>query len=237
MNSDAIGALIFDVFGTVVDWRSSIIGEGQALGERLGVEADWEAFADAWRGRYQPSMETVRSGERPWMKLDELHMESLRVLLEEFAIHGLSEDDVDHFNRAWHRLAPWPDSVPGLTRLRRNYPLATCSNGNVALLMNMARNAGLPWDAILGAEPARAYKPLPEAYLRTADFLGVAPSRVMLVAAHNDDLLAARSNGLRTAFVARPTEYGPRQSVDQRAEHDFDYVATSMEDLADQLGC
>jgi 2-haloacid dehalogenase len=182
-------------------------------------------------------METVRTGKRPWTRLDDLHMESLRALLDEFSITGLSEAEIDHFNRAWHRLEPWPDSVPGLTRLHRRYPLAPCSNGNVALLMNMARHAGLPWDAILGAEPARAYKPLPEAYLRTSDFLGLPPTRVMLVAAHNDDLMAARSNGLRTAFVARPTEYGPTQSTDLRAEHDFDYVASSMEDLADRLGC
>lgn len=234
---DDIGALVFDVFGTVVDWRSSIIAEGRALGERLGVDADWEAFADAWRGRYQPSMETVRSGKRAWMKLDDLHRESLVELLDEFSIGGLDAAGIDHFNRAWHRLAPWPDSVAGLVRLRRRYPLATCSNGNVALLMNMARHSGLPWDAILGAEPARAYKPLPEAYLRTADFLGEPPQRVMLVAAHNDDLLAARSNGLRTAFIARPTEYGPGQVVDFRAEHDFDFIASDMEDLASQLGC
>jgi 2-haloacid dehalogenase len=232
-----VGALVFDVFGTVVDWRGSIIREGRALGARLGVEVDWEAFADAWRARYQPSMQRVRSGERPWAKLDELHRESLVDLLHAFGIDGLGEQAIDEFNRAWHRLAAWPDSVPGLQRLRRRYPLATCSNGNVALLMHMARNAGLPWDAILGAEPARAYKPLPEAYLRTADFLGLPPQRVMLVAAHNDDLLAARRQGLRTAFVVRPTEHGPQQSRDLRAEHDFDLVASSMQDLADQLDC
>jgi 2-haloacid dehalogenase len=232
-----VGALVFDVFGTVVDWRGSIIRDGRALGARLGVQVDWEAFADAWRARYQPSMQRVRSGERPWVKLDDLHRESLVELLHVFGIEGLGEQAIDEFNRAWHRLAPWPDSVPGLQRLRRQYPLATCSNGNVALLMHMARNAGLPWDAILGAEPARAYKPLPEAYLRTADFLGLPPQRVMLVAAHNDDLVAAGRQGLRTAFVVRPSEHGPRQSRDLRAEHDFDLVASSMEDLADQLNC
>jgi 2-haloacid dehalogenase len=230
-----VQALVFDVFGTVVDWRSSITDEGQAFGDRLGVSADWASFADAWRGRYQPSMEAVRSAKRAWAKLDDLHRESLVELLDEFSIHGIGETDIDHFNRAWHRLRPWPDSVPGLTRLRTRFPLATCSNGNVALLMNMARNAGLPWDAILGAEPARAYKPLPEVYLRTADFLGFEPQQVMLVAAHNDDLMSAAAQGLRTAFIARPHEYGPNQSIDLRAEHEFDYVASSMEDLADQL--
>lgn len=237
MANPDVAALVFDVFGTVVDWRGSIIREGHALGARLGLDVDWEAFADAWRGRYQPSMQRVRSGERAWVKLDDLHRESLVELLQVFAIEGLGEHDIDEFNRAWHRLTPWPDSVAGLQRLRRRFPLATCSNGNVALLMHMARNAGLPWDAILGAEPARAYKPLPEAYLRTADFLGLPPQRVMLVAAHNDDLVAARSQGLRTAFVVRPTEYGPQQERDLRAEHDFDFVAASMEDLAGQLGC
>ena len=230
-----IKALVFDVFGTVVDWRSSIIREGQAFGERLGLNADWAKFADAWRGRYQPSMEAVRSGNRAWAKLDDLHRESLLALIDEFNLGTVSESDIDDFNRAWHRLAPWPDSVPGLTRLRTRFALAPCSNGNVALLMNMARNAGLPWDAILGAEPARAYKPLPEAYLRTVDFLGLRPRQVMMVAAHNDDLVAAGEQGLRTAFIARPGEYGPNQQKDLRAEHDFDYIARDMEDLADQL--
>ena len=237
MATPDVGALVFDVFGTVVDWRSSIIREGRALGARLRIDVDWAAFADEWRARYQPSMEQVRSGARPWVKLDDLHRESLVALLEAFSIEGLSEQDIDDFNRAWHRLTPWPDSVAGMQRLRRRYPLATCSNGNVALLMHMARNAGLPWDAILGAEPARAYKPLPEAYLRTADFLALPPQRVMLVAAHNADLLAARAQGLRTAFVLRPSEYGPQQRVDVRAEHAFDFIASSMEDLADQMGC
>lgn len=235
MSANEIKALVFDVFGTVVDWRTSIIREGQAFGERLGVTADWARFADAWRARYQPSMEAVRSGRRGWTKLDELHRESLVALLEEFEIGAVGEAEIDHFNRAWHRLTPWPDSVPGLTRLRTRFALAPCSNGNVALLMNMARNSGLPWDAILGAEPARAYKPSPAAYLRTVDFLGLIPQQVMLVAAHNNDLVSASEQGLRTAFIARPVEHGPNQQTDLRAEHDFDFVASSMEDLADQL--
>jgi 2-haloacid dehalogenase len=232
-----IKALVFDVFGTVVDWRRSIAAEGRELGRRLGLDADWEGLADAWRGRYQPSMERVRSGERPWARLDDLHLESLRALLPEFGLEGMPEAEILHFNRAWHRLEPWPDSVPGLTRLKVRYILATLSNGNVALLLNMARHAGLPWDTILGAEPARAYKPLPQAYLRTVEFLGLEPGEVMLVAAHNDDLVAARECGLRTAFIPRPTEYGPHQVKDFDAEHDFDVVAEDMQDLATRLGC
>lgn len=234
---DAIKAVVFDVFGTVVDWRASIIREGRALGERKAIDADWEAFADAWRGKYQPSMERVRKGERPWTKLDDLHRESLLELLNEFKIDGLDKDEIEDFNRAWHRLDPWPDSVEGLTRLKRKYVIATLSNGNVALLLNMAKRAGLPWDAILGAEPARSYKPAPESYLRTADFLGLPTEKVMLCAAHNDDLMAARSHGYRTAFVRRATEYGPHQKKDFEAEHDVDVIGESIVEIAEKLGC
>jgi 2-haloacid dehalogenase len=233
----AVRALTFDVFGTVVDWRTSIIEEGRLLGREKGTDIDWEAFADAWRGRYQPSMSRVRDGEIPWTNLDSLHRASLDELLEEFGINGLDEREKDHLNRAWHRLRPWPDSVEGLTRLKRKYILATLSNGNVALLVNMAKNAGLPWDAVLGAEPARHYKPQPQAYLITAELLGLAPHQCMLVAAHNDDLVAAGTLGFRTAFVPRPTEYGPDQKTNLRAEHDFDLVGKSFVDLAEQLGC
>jgi 2-haloacid dehalogenase len=232
-----VTALTFDVFGTVVDWRSSIIREGQELGRTKHIEIDWQRFADAWRELYQPSMEKVRNGEMPWTKLDDLHRASLERLLKEFNVEGLSEEEIDHFNRAWHRLDPWPDSVAGLRRLRHKYVLATLSNGNVGLLVNMAKRAGLPWDAVLGAEPARHYKPQPEAYLMTADFLGLEPSQCMLVAAHNYDLVAASQCGYRTAFVARPTEYGPGQTQDLKAEHAFDIVAKDFLDLADKLGC
>lgn len=232
-----LGALTFDVFGTVVDWRTSIIGEGEALGRKKGVTVDWAAFADAWRGLYQPRMSMVREGKLPWTKLDDLHRVSLVQLLGDFSIEGLSEAEIDDFNRAWHRLAPWPDSVAGLTRLRKRYPLATLSNGNVSLLMNMARHAGLPWDAILGAEVAHHYKPQPEAYLVTADLLGLPPERCMLVAAHNGDLVAASRVGYRTAFVSRPTEYGPGQTRDVAPEHEFDLVARDLVHLAEQLGC
>jgi 2-haloacid dehalogenase len=234
---DGVTALGFDVFGTVVDWRSSIIREGRELGRTKGLDVDWEAFTDAWRGLYQPALDKVRTGAMPWTRLDDLHRMSLDRLLKDFDIRGLTESEIDHLNRVWHRLDPWPDSVPGLTRLRKKYVLATLSNGNVALMVNMAKRAGLPWDAILGAEPARAYKPQPEAYLRTADFLGCRPEECMLVAAHNGDLAAAARVGFRTAFVRRPTEDGPAQTRDLRAEQPWDVVAESMVDLAAKLGC
>lgn len=234
---DAVRALTFDVFGTVVDWRTSIAEEGRRLGREKGIDVDWTAFADAWRGKYQPSLSRVRDGEVPWTNLDRLHRQSLEALLEEFAITGLDETEKDYLNRAWHRLAPWPDTVPGLTRLKRRYILATLSNGNVALLVNMARHAGLPWDAVLGAEVARHYKPQPQAYLVTAELLGLAPDECLMVAAHNDDLVMAASLGFRTAFVCRPTEYGPDQTSNREAEHAFDIIAGSFVELADRLNC
>lgn len=232
-----IKALTFDVFGTVVDWRESLIREGRALGRARGLEADWARFADAWRGLYQPAMDRVRRGEVEWTKLDDLHRMSLVQLLGEFGIRGLDEAEIEDFNHAWHRLDPWPDAVAGLTRLKRRFILATLSNGNVALLVNMAKRAGLPWDAILGAEVARRYKPQPEAYLTTAALLGLAPGECLMVAAHNGDLAAAGALGFRTAFVARPLEHGPGQTRDVRAERDWDVVATDFNDLAAKLGC
>jgi 2-haloacid dehalogenase len=236
MDVSNVKALTFDVFGTVVDWRSSIIREGEALGRRKDIKVDWAKFADAWRAGYEPAMARVRDGELPWTKLDDLHRANLDQLLDECGIGGLSEDEIDHLNRGWHRLDPWPDTVEGLNRLRRKYILATLSNGNVALLVNMAKRAGLPWDAILGPEVARHYKPQPEAYLSTADYLGLQPGQCMMVAAHNYDLVAASRLGFRTAFVARPTEYGPNQTKDLKAEYEFDIVAESFVDLADKLG-
>jgi len=232
-----VQALTFDVFGTVVDWRSSITREGEALGQAKGItHVDWTKFADAWRGMYQPAMNRVRSGERPWTKLDDLHRESLDDLLGEFKISGLTEMEIDHLNRAWHRLDPWPDAVPGLTRLRRGFILATLSNGNVALMVNMARRAGLPWDAVLGAEVAHHYKPQPEAYLTTAAMLGLRPEQCMMVAAHGNDLLAASRCGFRTAYVPRPAEHGPGGKVDGGHDGKFDVVANDFVDLAVQLG-
>ncbi len=237
MDAGTIRALTFDVFGTVVDWRTSIAREGQALGRRHGLAVDWTAFADAWRGLYQPMLSRVRNGEMPWTKLDDLHRMALDRLIADFDITGLTDDEIDDLNRAWHRLDPWPDAVAGLTRLRRTFILATLSNGNVALIVNMARRAGLPWDAVLGAEVARHYKPQPEAYLTTAALLGLRPEQCMMVAAHNNDLAAARGIGFRTAFVPRASEYGPGQKKDLVAEHDWDVVASDFLDLAHRLGC
>ncbi|MFO1349687.1 MAG: haloacid dehalogenase type II [Gammaproteobacteria bacterium] len=232
-----IKALLFDVFGTVVDWRGSIAREMAEFGRAKGITQDWEAFADAWRALYQPAMEKVRSGAAAWIRLDELHRQNLNVLLPRFGLEGLSAADLDHVNRAWHRLDPWPDAVAGLTRLKSRYIIATLSNGNIALMVNMAKRAGLPWDAILGAEIAQSYKPQPETYLKSVECLGLNPEQCLMVAAHNGDLVAASRCGMRTAFVLRPTEHGPRQTTDLRAEHAFDAVARDFIDLAEQLGC
>jgi 2-haloacid dehalogenase len=232
-----VQALLFDVFGTVVDWRGSIIAELSRFGAGKGIAADWAAFTDDWRGMYQPAMEEVRSGRRPWTILDVLHRESLDALLARYGVAGLSEAEKDHLNRVWHRLQPWPDAVEGLARLKSRTIIGTLSNGNVGLLTRMAKNAGLPWDVILGAETARAYKPLPQAYIANAALLNLEPSQVMLVAAHNGDLAAASAAGLRTAFVARPQEYGPRQSRDFKAERAWDVVCAGFTELADAMGC
>ncbi len=237
MPNGEIRALIFDVFGTVVDWRSSIVREGEALAARKGLDVDWVAFADGWRSLYDPAMARIRDGERGFVKLDVLHRENLLEMLDRTGISGLSEAEIDHLNFAWHRLDPWPDAVAGLTRLKSKFVIATQSNGNIALMVNMAKRAGLPWDAILGAEVVGHYKPVPAAYTEACDRLGLPPEQVMMTAAHNGDLLAARACGLRTAFVSRPTEYGPGQTKDVKAEHDFDFIADDFEDLAGQLGC
>lgn len=232
-----VQALLFDVFGTVVDWRTSIIDELTKFGADKGLEIDWAAFTDDWRALYQPAMEEVRSGRRPWTILDVLHRESLDTLIGKHAIPGLSEAEKDHINRVWHRLQPWPDAVEGLRHLKSRYIIGPLSNGNVGLLTRMAKHAGLPWDVILGAEVARAYKPLRQAYLGSAEILNLAPSHVMLVAAHNGDLAAAAAAGLRTAFVARPTEYGPNQKVDFKADRDWDVVSDSFTGIASVMGC
>lgn len=233
----SVKALFFDVFGTVVDWRSSIIAELEEFGRKKGFTADWSAFADDWRGLYQPSMDAVRSGDREWRNLDTLHRESLITLISRHNITGLQEEEIDHLNKAWHRLDPWPDSVEGLDRLKKKFILNTMSNGNVSLLVNMARRASLPWDLVLGVEPVRAYKPLPQSYLGNAKLVSLEPQQILMVAAHNDDLAAARTLGFHTAFIRRPTEYGPRQTNDLKAESDWDIVTDSMIEVADALGC
>jgi 2-haloacid dehalogenase len=232
-----VQALLFDVFGTVVDWRSSLIDDLSRFGAEKGLKADWAAFADDWRGLYQPAMDEVRTGRRPWTILDVLHRESLDKLIVKYAFAGLSEADKDHINRVWHRLKPWPDSVPGLTRLKTRYIIGPLSNGNIGLLTRMAKFGGLPWDVILGAEAARAYKPQPQAYLGSAQLINLKPEQVMLVAAHNSDLAAAAETGLRTAFVARPSEYGPHQKRDFKADRDWDVVTDSFTNLAKAMGC
>lgn len=232
----SVKALTFDVFGTVVDWRTGIIREGAKFGKSKGIKVEWAKFADAWRGGYAPAMDRVRRGELPWMSLDSLHRMILDKLLSEFNIAGLSEAEKDHLNRVWHRLKPWPDSVRGLRRLRGRFIVAALSNGNIALLTNMAKNAGLPWDCILSSELAKHYKPDKEVYQTAADLLGLRPDEVMMVAAHKDDLHAARAVGFKTAFVLRPLEFGPAQTLDLTADPSFDVTAMGFSDLADKLG-
>ena len=229
-------AIVFDTFGSVVDWRSSLIADLTARGSKCGVTADWPALIDAWRAAYQPSMQRVRSGELPWMTLDKLHRASLDRLVAEFGIKGLSEDDLVHINLGWHRLHPWPDAIPGLTRLKSRYIIGPLSNGNVALLLNMAKFAGIPWDMIFGSDLFGHFKPDPETYLGVARMLDLRPDQVMMAAAHNGDLAKARACGLLTAFFPRPAEYGPHQQRDYAADQDWDIVATDIQDMAGQLG-
>ena len=221
-------ALLFDVFGTCVDWRTSVAREAAALG------LPGERVADAWRARYQPQLETVRSGQREWVVLDVLHREALDDVLDELGLE-LGTTERDALTLAWHRLDPWPDTVPGLARLKERYVIAPCSNGHIAQSVNLARHAGLPWDAILGAEIARAYKPDPRVYLASVAALGLEPAEVTMVAAHNGDLEAAAACGLRTAFVARPREHGPGQTSDLHAEGTVDVQAGDFLALADAL--
>ena len=229
-------ALVFDVFGTVVDWRTSVAAEVDVLAKRKGFTVDGAKFADAWRAGYAPSMNRVRTGELPWTRLDTLHRMTLDRILAEFSLPGLTEAEKNELNRAWHRLRPWPDSVSGLTRLKKKFIIAPLSNGNIALMTNMARNAGLPWDCVLGAELVRHYKPDREVYQSAADFLDLQPADVMMVAAHLGDLRAAKTVGLKTAFVARPLEYGPAGKPDLKADASVDLSAKDFNDLAAQLG-
>ena len=226
-------ALAFDVFGTVVDWRSGIIAELQSFGSRQGLQRDWVSFADAWRAGYAPAMDRVRRGELPWTRIDDLHREILLELLGDAAV---PESDVDDLNRAWHRLIPWPDAVPGLQRLKQGFVITTLSNGNISLLTDMAKNAGLPWDCVISAELFGHYKPDPQAYQGCARLLDVAPGDLMLVACHPGDLRAARDSGLRTGYVVRPLERGPGHPLPTVEDGEFDVVAHDFIDLARQLG-
>lgn len=232
----AVRALLFDVFGTVVDWRTAVAREVATAARSVGVETDGLALADAWRGEYVPSMRRVAAGDLPWTVIDDLHRAALDRLLPRFGLDALDGPARERLNRAWHRLDPWPDSVAGLLRLKRRFVIGTLSNGNVALLVNMARHAGLPWDVVFSAETFRAYKPDPRTYDGAVAMLRLEPAEVMLVAAHNDDLAAARARGLATGFVARPTEYGPAQAKDLAPEQAWDVVAPDLVALAEALG-
>ena len=232
----SIKALVFDTFGTVVDWRTSVMQEIEELARRKGLTVDGATFADAWRAGYRPSMDRVRTGELPWTTLDRLHRMTLDKILIDFRIVGLSEIETDALNRAWHRLRPWPDAVAGLTRLKKRFTIAPLSNGNISLMTAMAKHSGLPWDCILGAELVRHYKPDREVYQSAADILDLEPAEVMMVAAHSGDLRAAKDVGLRTAFVTRLLEYGPNGKPDLKADSPVDISAKDFNDLASQLG-
>ena len=231
-----IRAILFDTFGTVVDWRGSLITELTAFGATRGLSANWAALVDAWRGAYKPSMDQVRTGVLPWTKLDDLHRASLDALLAEQGVHGLTEADRNHMTMGWHRLHGWPDAVPGMMRLHQRFITAPLSNGNVSLLIDLARFNGLPWVMMFGGDLFRHYKPDPETYLGACALLSLRPAQVMLCAAHNDDLAAAQQHGLRTAFIPRPTEYGPHQMKDTQPTGAWDYVESGIDDLAVQLG-
>ena len=234
-----IRACLFDVFGTVVDWRSSVSRDLAAFAKKKKISGiDWLEFAVEWRKLYQPSMDEVRSGRRPFTVLDVLHRESLDKLAARYQLKGLTEADLEYMNRTWHRLKPWPDVIKGLGRLKKKYIIAPCSNGNIALMVNLAKHSGLPWDCILGAETARAYKPMPDAYLNSCRQLGLPTNEVLMVAAHNNDLKAAKAQGMQTAFVARPKEHGPGQTTDLEPDRScVDFAPKDFGALARKLGC
>jgi 2-haloacid dehalogenase len=234
--ADAVKALFFDVFGTLVDWRTSIAREAETMLEPLGYALDWPAFAAAWRGEYQGALEEVRSDRMPFCKLDVLHRRNLELTLKRFNVSSLSEGQKYDLNLAWHRLDAWPDVPRGLARLKRKYQLAPVSNGNISLMVDLARRNDFPWDAILGAEIAGDYKPKPRVYLAAAEAFDCAPADCMMVAAHTHDLAAAAACGLRTAHIARPNERGPGRG-EAAPKGPVDIVAQGLEDLAGKLGC
>jgi 2-haloacid dehalogenase len=233
-----VKALVFDTFGTVVDWRNSVIAEGVAWGKAKGLNINWTDFTDHWRLGYKPAMDKVRTGKIPWTRLDDLHRMILDGLLKEFKTEGLTEEEKVSWTHVWRRLKPWPDSVEGLTRLKKKYMIAPLSNGNIALMTHLGKSAGLPWDAVLGSELVRHYKPDREVYVSAYDYLDLKPEEVMMCAAHAYDLQAARDNGLRTGFIYRPNEYGngPVGVPDKAKPGDYDVVSASIIDLAQQMG-
>jgi 2-haloacid dehalogenase len=230
-----VRALFYDVFGTLVDWRTSVARQAEAMLKPRGLALDWPAFADAWRGEYQGALDEVRTGRIPFSKLDVLHRRSLEITLKKFAVTALSEDDKRELNMAWHRLDAWPDVPPGLARLKRQFLLAPVSNGNISLMVDLARRNNLPWDAILGAEIAGDYKPKPRVYLASAEAFDLPPKACMMVAAHSKDLAAAAALGLRTAHLARPNEHGPGRG-ETAPTVTVDFAVKSLEDLAEKLG-
>lgn len=234
-----VGFLGFDVFGTVVDWRSGVARAAEPFLTSHGIDVDPLAFADEWRSLYQPAMQRVRTGDRPWVRLDLLNRENLETVLARHGVDfgAIPDGELTELNTAWEKLDPWPDAVAGLTRLKRRFAIGPLSNGHIAGMMRLARFGGLPWDVITGAEISHNYKPMPQTYLRSAEVVGLRPEQVAMVAAHNDDLRAARASGLRTVFVARPSEYGPDQTTDLTAEQDWDVVVGSLMEAADALGC
>ena len=230
-----VKALVYDVFGTCTDWRNGVARDAERILKPLGYDFDWHAFADAWRALYQPSMEEVRSGRQPFVKLDVLHRRMLDQIRPKFGLEKLDDNVADDLNLAWHRIDTWPDVVPGFMRLQRKFMLAPCSNGNIALMVDIARRNKFSWDAVLGSEIARDFKPKPAVYLMTAAALNLRPEEVMMCAAHSDDLRSAASNGLRTAHIARPGENGPGTG-ESAPRVPVDFAAKNMEDLATQLG-
>ena len=233
---DRVEALVFDVFGTVVDWRGSIIRQGEAFSRRVGIEIDWPMLADRWRAGYRPMMDRIARGEIPWTRFHDFNRTLLQNLVREFGIRGLKSRDLDELNGYWRQLDPWPDVTRGLKRLKRRFVIGTLSNGDVRTMVDIARHAGLPWDIVMSSENFRHFKPDPEVYLGAAGLLGVKPDRVALVAAHKHDLKAARSHGLRTAFIPRPKEHGPGKPTDAGPERYIDIVAADFNRLADQFG-
>jgi 2-haloacid dehalogenase len=231
----AVKALFYDVFGTLVDWRTSIARQAEAMLKPRGLALDWPAFADAWRGEYQGALDEVRTGRIPFSKLDVLHRRNLEITLKKFGVMTLSEDDKRELNMAWHRLDAWPDAPPGLARLKRKFMLAPVSNGNISLMVDLARRNNLPWDAILGAEIAGDYKPKPRVYLASAEAFDLPPQACMMVAAHSKDLAAAAALGLRTAHLARPNEHGPGRG-EAAPTVPVDFAVKSLEELAEKLG-
>ncbi|MEX0695522.1 MAG: haloacid dehalogenase type II [Rhodospirillales bacterium] len=238
MSINTVKAIVFDTFGTITDWRSSIAREAGMVANAKGLQDfDGDAFARAWRAGYRPGMMPVITGERAWTPIDVIHRERLEEILPEFGLDMLDDGERDHLNRAWHRINPWPDSIPGLLRLKKKFFIAPLSNGSLALLAGMAKRAGIPWDFVFSSDMHKAYKRDPKVYQNAIALLGFEPGEVMMGAAHNDDLEAAREQGMRTAYINRPSEYGVDQSKDFEATSDWDIITDSAEGVADAMGC